>query len=248
LFLSNIDHTSIARDVVTVNNACHISSLAFCVDTEYNQSSQINAKVEMVEMRGKTPDWQPHEFERLAQLCLQMVRDGYLLEDAFRKFEEETNHVRSRSAIRYKWVTKLAKQYAKEYEAAKAEGEKKRAERIAQERQQAQEQSQGVPRMTKRELIRWLRQIEIVSEDDDRLRVENQRLRAELEAATKERDELRNKYLLLKKQYDELKSEADRVFEAFNIVRQRMAGVERTSMRVVVGPDGVVQSVREDGR
>jgi RsfA family transcription factor len=198
-------------------------------------------------MRGITPDWTQDDYDLLLTTVLEYLSGGYTLQDAFRKFEELTNGIRSISAARYKYVTKLSKQYAKEIEAAKAEGEKKRVERLLEQRANEEDEN-AVPRMTKRDLIRWLRNVELVSEDDEQLRKEVERLRAELEAAVKERDELRQRYEVLQQEYAQTKQELEQLLTAFNIARRHVAGLEHTSMRVVVGPDGVVQSVREEGR
>jgi RsfA family transcription factor len=203
-------------------------------------------------VRGKTPEWDENQYERLAQLVLEMVSEGYTLRDAFRKFEEETNHVRTQSAIAYKWITKLSKKYAKEYEEAKLKGEQRRME-MASKQNRARRRSVmfdggdgGPPVVTTGQLIKLLRNVQVVGDDEQELRAEVERLKGELEATRKERDSLQAEIERIRAELADVTQERDDLLRAFSIARRHIAGIERTSLRVSVGPDGTVQKVEAE--
>lgn len=208
-------------------------------------------------MRGTTPDWKQEDFDRLAKLVLDTVSNGGTVMDGCKKFEEETNGLRTLSANRYKWVTKLSKQYSAQYEVAKAKGEQIQRQQAAERKEQIQTvNTKNVfqlktkddvnVKMTQRELIKFLRNIEITSEDENELRRENEKLKCDLNLVLEELQMVKRNLNTLKHQHEEVKAEYSTMLDAFNIARKNYVGVAEEKKRYVVGPNGLVEAIHED--
>lgn len=203
---------------------------------------------------GPRVDWTDEEFDRLAELVLDMVSKGYSVVDACEKFSEETGHLRSAASARFKWNTILSEKYAAQYEIAKAQGAQARAQNAKEQRRrikirptvsraittQQQTDEDAPVRMTQRELIRFLRSIEIVGDDV----VNKEQIQKQLDEVARERDELKRQLEAMTKKYEEVKAELDSVIAAMNVARKYAAGIEDTQpKKYVIGKDGFVESV-----
>jgi valyl-tRNA synthetase len=203
---------------------------------------------------GARIDWTQEEFDRLAELVLEMVSKGYSVTDACEAFEKETGGVRSAAAARYKWNVLLSNEYEELYKLAKLEGQKARAQNAKEQRRrikirptvsraittQQQTDEDAPVRMTQRELIRFLRSIEIVGDDV----VNKEQIQKQLDEVVRERDELKRQLEAMTKKYEEVKAELDSVIAAMNVARKYAAGIEDTQpKKYVIGKDGFVESV-----
>ncbi|GIM46831.1 hypothetical protein DNHGIG_23800 [Collibacillus ludicampi] len=197
---------------------------------------------------GPRVDWTEEEFDRLAEVVLETVASGGTVTEACEKFSEESNGLRSVASCRLKWNTILSEKYAAQYEIAKAQGAQARANRTLEERrrikinrnlpivsrQQKDDPDEPI-RMTQRELIRFLRNVEIVDSNAERLQ-------KQLDEVTRERDELKRQLEKLHREYEEVKAERDKFLEVFNIARKNVAGInddERKRLRI--NKHGVVE-------
>jgi hypothetical protein len=203
--------------------------------------------------------WTEEEFNRLQELILETVRNGGTVMEACEKFEEET--------CRFKWQTIIKPRCDEEYRLAVEMGKDAIAQRSlngdAPKRRQIRrtvskvvplhkdnEQNSDEPlRLTKRDLIRLIRNVEIIDEEAEQLKQEVESLKQQLNDVVRERDELKHKHLLLQSKYNELEVEYNKFLDAFNIARQRVAGIETanpTRTRMVIGKDGFVEKVEVD--
>lgn len=213
-------------------------------------------------MRGTTPDWSSSEFARLAQLILNSVADGGTVVDGCKEMEKETNGLRSVSACRYKFVIKLSKEYAAEYEVARQLGAKVHAERASNRVTQSTtpsrtrrsnvvrivpnanpgDESDTPTQITQRDLIRYLRNVKIVGTDSGQV----EQLQQQLNDAMRELDDAKHKLMLTQKQLDEVSAERDSMLVAFNVARKHAAGIDSAPKRMVVNGRGELVSVESD--
>lgn len=180
----------------------------------------------------RAPRWTEDEFDRLGDLILQYVSDGKTVMDACYAFQEETNGLRTVSSSRYKFATKVLQRIKAEYEVAKQLGAQKAIEHRTEQREQKPRNRvrRTLKRLdldgdtplvlTKNDLIKFIRNAQIIDESAISQSSEFERLRDELDQVKRENSELKNKNTLLQSKYDELNSEHDVLLNAFNVARK----------------------------
>ncbi|GMA51825.1 hypothetical protein GCM10025857_31820 [Alicyclobacillus contaminans] len=192
--------------------------------------------------------WQESEFERLKALILESVSEGGTIMDGCIRFEEETNGLRTKAANRYKWTTIIKPQCEDEYLQALEKGREAIAQRSLEGVKNpirgrvaeiVRHGDDDESRMTQRELIRFLRTVQIVDEDVEQMKQELEQVRNELQ-------EYKTKYEALKAEYDQMREEHDKLLDAFAIARKRFIDTPSSTTKVVVDKSGVVQSVKPE--
>lgn len=207
----------------------------------------------------RAPKWGDDEFDRLGQLILEYVSDGKTVMDACYAYQDETNGLRSVSSCRYKFATKIMPRIKDEYEVAKQLG----AQKSIDERTQQREQSNPKRRvrrtmkklnldidepvdMTKKDLIKLIRNVTIYDENAIQNSRELEDVRAELEQVKKDYEDLQNKHTLLQRQNEELKQEHDTLLNAFNIARRAATNAPDPAEYVYArNKDGTIETVKK---